>query len=71
VAEGSRTNALSQYFQETQAELRKVVWPTRDEATNLTVVVLAVTAAMTVILGGIDWVFSRLLSVVLSLVGGG
>ena len=70
MAEGTKTNAISQYFQDTRAELRKVVWPTRDEATNLTVVVLAVTVAMTIILGGIDWIFSKLLEFVLSLTAG-
>ena len=70
MAEESKTNALTRYFQETKAELRKVVWPTREEATNLTIVVLAVTAVMTVILGGIDWIFSKALSIVLSLTTG-
>jgi preprotein translocase subunit SecE len=57
---------LTNYFQETQAELRKVVWPSREEAVNLTVLVLAVTLAMTIILGGIDWVFSTILQFILS-----
>ena len=70
MAESTKTNAIAEYVTDTRAELRKVVWPTRDEATNLTVVVLAVTAAMTVILGGIDWVFSKLLEIVLALTGG-
>ena len=70
MAEGDKTGAVSQYIQETKAELRKVVWPTRDEATNLTVVVLAVTVVMTAILGGIDYLFSKLLEFVLSLTAG-
>jgi preprotein translocase subunit SecE len=67
--EASRFN-LGEYIQETRSELRKVVWPTRQEALNLTIVVLAVTLAMTVILGGVDWVFSQLFSFILSLVAG-
>jgi preprotein translocase subunit SecE len=70
VADETKQNALSRYFQETRSELRKVVWPTREEATNLTVVVLAVTTVMTIILGGIDWIFSKALAFVLSLVSG-
>ena len=44
-------NRLVRYFKETRAELRKVHWPTRDEARNLTLIVLAVTVAMTIFLG--------------------
>ena len=44
-------NRLVRYFKETRAELRKVHWPTRTEARNLTLIVLAVTVAMTIFLG--------------------
>ena len=44
-------NRLVRYFRETRAELRKVHWPTRNEARNLTLIVLGVTVAMTVFLG--------------------
>ena len=60
---------VTQYLAETREELQKVVWPTRDEAVNLTIVVLFVTALMTVLLGGIDLVFTELLDIVLSLFG--
>ncbi len=44
-------NRLVRYFRETRAELRKVHWPTRNEARNLTLIVLGVTVAMTIFLG--------------------
>jgi preprotein translocase SecE subunit len=44
-------NRLVHYFRETRAELRKVHWPTRNEARNLTLIVLGVTLAMTIFLG--------------------
>ncbi|MBK6769898.1 MAG: preprotein translocase subunit SecE [Ardenticatenales bacterium] len=44
---------------DTRAELKKVVWPTRDQAINLTIVVLTVVLIMTGILWGIDAVFSQ------------
>lgn len=53
------------YLRDTRSELRKVVWPTREEATNLTVIVLAVTILMTVILGGIDYLFGVALDLIL------
>jgi preprotein translocase subunit SecE len=56
--------SLGQYFQETRGELRKVVWPTRQEATNLTIIVIVVTIAMTIILSSVDYVFSEILRII-------
>ena len=52
-AEVKHENRLVRYFKETRAELRKVTWPTRKEARNLTLVVLAVTFVMAIFLGAI------------------
>ncbi len=46
-----RENRISQFFRETVAELRKVNWPTREEATNLTLVVVVTIVMMSVFLG--------------------
>jgi preprotein translocase subunit SecE len=54
-----KENPLIKYFKDTRAELRKVTWPTREEATNLTVVVLAVTFSMALILGAVDFIFAQ------------
>ncbi len=40
-------------------ELRKVVWPTRQETANLTVVVLVVAIAVGIFLGAIDFGLNR------------
>ncbi|TET52833.1 MAG: preprotein translocase subunit SecE [Anaerolineales bacterium] len=47
------------YLRDTRAELRKVHWPTRQEALNLTRIVLAVTMAMAIVLGLLDWLFAQ------------
>ena len=52
-------NAIQRYFNETVGELRKVTWPTRKEATNLTLVVLVVTFVMSMYLGLLDLIFTR------------
>jgi preprotein translocase subunit SecE len=52
-------NPITRYFRETWAELKKVRWPTRQEAQNLTLIVLAVTMGMAFILGGMDFLFAR------------
>jgi preprotein translocase subunit SecE len=53
-----RDNALVEYLRDTRAELRKVHWPTRQEAENLTKIVLAVTVSMAALMGLLDYLFS-------------
>jgi preprotein translocase subunit SecE len=59
-------NAIRRYFNETIGELRKVSWPTRKEATNLTLVVIVVTIAMSMLLGFLDFVYSKFFALLLS-----
>jgi preprotein translocase subunit SecE len=54
-------NAVVRYLKETRAELRKVSWPTREQATHLTLIVLAVTVAMAIFLGAVDIVFAAII----------
>lgn len=46
-------------------ELRKVSWPSRDETVRLTLIVLVITIVVALILGAIDYGFSRLIDSVL------
>lgn len=62
---GKQDNRLVRYFKETRTEVRKVVWPTRRQATNLTLIVLGVTMAMSVFLGVLDYVFQSALGLIL------
>lgn len=55
-------NAIQRLYRETVGELKKVSWPTRREATNLTIIVLVVVAMMVLILGTLDIIFTWLLS---------
>ena len=57
-----RDNLITRYLRETWAELKKVRWPTRQEAQNLTLIVLAVTVGMAIILGLMDFFFAWELS---------
>lgn len=54
------------YWRETIGELRKVNWPTRQEATNLTIVVLSVIFFMTVLLGVLDVIYAQLFRLILA-----
>ncbi|MFH1003650.1 MAG: preprotein translocase subunit SecE [Chloroflexota bacterium] len=60
-----RGGARFTFISETIAELKKVVWLTRQEATYLTFLVLVVAAAVGVVLGVLDFAFSRLVDGVL------
>jgi len=62
-----KDNFMINYFKETRAELRKVHWPSQQEARTLTFVVLAVTIAMAFLLGFLDFVFARLLNGIVNL----
>ena len=60
VREIQKENRVVHYFRETRAELRKVVWPTREEAINLTVVVVVTIVAMSAFFGVIDYLLTGL-----------
>jgi preprotein translocase subunit SecE len=57
-AESNQSNPVARYLRETRGELRKVVWPTREEAWRLTAIVLAVTLASAAFLWFWDTIFS-------------
>ncbi len=57
---GKRGNFVVRFLRETRSEVRKVVWPTRREALNMTAIVLGVTILMAAGLGLVDWLFSKL-----------
>ncbi len=63
-----KTNLISRLSRETLGELRKVNWPSREEATQLTIIVLVVLAASSMFLGALDYVFTSLFRLI---VGGG
>jgi preprotein translocase subunit SecE len=50
-----------EFLVESRFELRKVVWPTRQEALRMTWVVAIVVTILSLLLGGFDWVIQALL----------
>lgn len=48
------------FIGEIVAELRKVVWLSRQEAIKLTLLVLVVTVAVGIMLGAFDWGFTQI-----------
>lgn len=47
------------FLKEVRAELARVVWPTRDEIVKLTIVVIAVSLAIGIYIGGLDLVLTK------------
>ena len=60
-----RNNRIVEYLRETWFELRKVSWPTRSEAVNLTVIVAAVTTFLALVLGLLDYIFQTAFALLL------
>jgi preprotein translocase subunit SecE len=61
-----KENKLVRYLRETRAEIGKVVWPTRRQTIHLTAIVFGVTAAMSLLLGLLDWFFARVFALLIS-----
>lgn len=59
-----KDSRIARYLRETRAELRKVVWPSREETTRLSIIVVSVMVGMSAALGVIDYLFSRLIGLI-------
>jgi preprotein translocase subunit SecE len=64
-AQKKQPRGIRKFYRETVAELRKVSWPTRSEAINLTRVVLIVIFLMGAFLGILDYLFTQLFGLIL------
>lgn len=47
------------FFKEVREELQKVVWPSREEVIRLTGVVILVSLLVGVFLGGVDFILTK------------
>ena len=65
-----RENAIVRTFREVRSEMKKVVWPTREETIRLTIVVIAISVVISVILFAADAVFQVLILELQRLVAG-
>ena len=64
-----KENAILRYLRQTWAELKKVRWPSRREATRLTLLVLVVTVVMSVFLGVVDMLSDQLFGFLVNISG--
>lgn len=56
---------IAQFVREAKIELRKVNWPTKQQTINYTLLVVAMSVAVAIFLGGLDLGFSRMLQVLI------
>jgi preprotein translocase subunit SecE len=54
------------FLKEVRDELKKVVWPTRDEVIRLTGVVVLVSLLVGVFLGGTDFILTKLVGLLIN-----
>lgn len=57
---------ISRSFKDMKGELKKVVWPTKKQIINNTVVVLVFVAVCSVFIGALDFVFTQVLSLLVN-----
>lgn len=60
----TKGTAFSTLVKEARAEIRRVVWPTREETTQTTLIVLAVVLVMSLLLWGLDSLLGWLVSLI-------
>ncbi|MDR0805463.1 MAG: preprotein translocase subunit SecE [Enterobacteriaceae bacterium] len=58
----AKGKATLEFARAARVEVRKVIWPTRQEALHTTLIVAAVTVVMSLILWGLDGILVRLVS---------
>ncbi len=58
-------NKVFQFFKESRAELKKVVWPTKEDVVSSVKIVLISTIVIAVLLGVLDFGFTELFRAVI------
>ena len=56
VMDAERFSGARGFYNDTMSEVRKVIWPDREQTRNLTLLVIALSVLAGSLLGGIDWV---------------
>lgn len=61
-------NSLLNYFRDTAAEMKQVAWPTQAQAINYTLLVIAISAFVSVFTGGFDYIFTQFIDFIINAV---
>jgi len=55
-------NRIVTFLKEVKVELKKVNWPTRKQTIKYTLIVIGVSLAVAIFLGGLDFIFTWLVT---------
>ena len=66
---GGRGQGLVSLFRDLKSEIKKVSWPTPRQTANMTAVIVALSAALGVFLGAVDYGFQELFRLLLQGLG--
>ncbi len=56
--------SIKKYFREVKSEMKKIVWPTKSQVVNNTLIVIAVSLVAAVLIFGLDTVFGLVLKLI-------
>ncbi len=57
---------IGTFFNEVKNEMKKVNWPSREATIKNTMAVVGISFVVAVFLGGLDYMFSKLLNILIS-----
>jgi preprotein translocase subunit SecE len=56
-------NKITNFLKEARVELTKVNWPTKQQTINYTLIVIGISIAVAVFLGGLDYFFEYIIKI--------
>ena len=56
---------IVKFLKEVKSELKKVRWPNQKELIKLTTVVIIVTIIVSIYIGGLDFIFAKLMEILI------
>lgn len=62
-----KSNGLFSFFKDVKVEVKKITWPSKDETKKAFAAVMIFTLMYTILVGGMDSIFEKLLQMILSL----
>ena len=62
-----KSNSLIGFFREVKVEVKRITWPSKDETKKAFIAVIVFTLMYTILVGGLDSIFSNLFEIILKL----
>ena len=57
--------SVSGFLREVRGEIKYITWPTRQNALRMTGIVIAITAVVSIYLGGLDYIYTYLMGLII------